>query len=303
MDNYMKSNVSAVKYFLGAVMFITALSFMSNQTAGTITAAVVEGQEDAADTISHWDMPQAEEMPVATTGETYTAEYDRDGWPTRGYLSSDEVRGNHLGSKSLKVRFRKRLTRTYKDFIDTMGKKAVEISVHFSKNKGIDIPPSVILAQAISESRYGTSRLAVEGKNYFGVQYRGNRRGVKGPIPAKDADHNKDIKTYKFANYESTWWSLYHHADLLKRVYAKRLVKVDIPLREQWMAALCGCDDSRMLAADAKAERIGKGYYYAAACEYIASDGKTSKYVATLKYLIRLYKLDKLDDEWLRRKR
>ena len=119
---------------------------------------------------------------------------------------------------------------------------------------------------------------------------------------AKDMDHKKKLRTYGFAKYESTWWSLFHHAMLLKKTYSRRLLKADIPLREQYFAAICGCDDSRMLASDAKAERTGGGYYYAAACEYVAKDGKTSKYVATLKYLVRLHNLNKLDEEWRARK-
>jgi flagellum-specific peptidoglycan hydrolase FlgJ len=305
MNDYMKGNLRAARYFGMAMMMIVAFSFMANQVPGTAAASVAVGLSVAPDsTLLENVDTMSSDMPVATEGEDYgKAFYDLDGYPTRGYLSSDEVKGLHLKSDKMKDRFKKRLAKVYNDFVDTMGQKALDISVHFSKNKGIDIPPSVILAQAISESRYGTSRLAVQGNNYFGIQYRKKKRGITGPIKALDADHNKELKSYKFAHYKTPWWSLYHHASLLKHMYAKRLIKVDIPLREQWHAAICGCDDSRMLAEDAKAERTGKGFYYAAACEYVARDGKTSKYVATLQYLTRLHKLDKLDQEWEKLKR
>lgn len=300
MSQYLNGRVKDLRYIFWAVIAIMAFSVISSKFPEPIYAAVEKGKEDV-DSLGATDSTTL--LTVGTSDEEYDKLYDKDGYPRRGYLSSSEVQGKHIKSKSIKAAFKKRLARVYMDFIDTMGQKALDIAVHFSKNKGVDIPPSVILAQAISESRYGTSRLAVQGNNYFGVQYHKRKRGIKGPIVAKDADHKKKVKQYNFAHYETPWWSLFHHAMLLKNLYGRRLLNADIPLRERWFAAICGCQDSRMLAKDSKHQRMAGGFYYAAACEYIASDGKTSKYVATLKYIVRTYKLEKLDQEWERLKR
>lgn len=224
--------------------------------------------------------------------------YDADGWSLRGYMSSHELRGNHIKDEATKARFKKRKARVQRDFIDSMSAKALDIAIKYN------VPPSLIVAQAYIESAYGTSRLAVTANNHFGMQYRGKRRGVKGKIPAKDKDKNGDYQKYDMNLYESTWWDLYHHAATLNGRYAKRVLDADIPIHKRWAAALCGCEDSRLLASDGKKqETVPGGFYYAAACGWKAQDGKTSKYVADIIYFVRLFHLEKLDHQWERQQK
>ena len=308
MTHDIKQQWGAAKVLILAVMLIVAFSFMSNEVVGTKDSAVIGGHTIGADTISHWDMPMDSvdakpAMAIATDGEDHSDELDADGWPVRHYVDKNTWDGDHIKGRKAKRRFEKRKAKIMKDFVDTMGRKAVEMSLYFSKNKGVDIPPSVIMAAAINEARFGTSRLAVLGHNYFGVQYRGKRKGIVGSMPAKDQDYKGETKTYSFAKYASPWWGLYHYADLIKRGYAHRLVKGDIALRDQYFGALCGCDDTRMLASDATEERVSGGHYYAAACENTASDEKTALYVASMRWAVRAYKLHKLDEQWMKLKR
>lgn len=236
-----------------------------------------------------------DEFPFAASGEVQSLYpnqgYDKDGWSLRGYMHSEEMKAMHIKDKATKVRFINRKAKVQRDFLDSMARKVLDVGI---KN---NIPPSIILAQAIIESNFGTSRLAYQGNNFFGIQYRGKNRAVIGKIKAIDKNHKGKSKNYAFNHYKTTWWALHHYAQLLNRKYKKRLLVADIHIRESWMAALCGCQDTRMLASDAAAQRKG-GFYYAGACEWTANDGKTSRYVATLRYIINKYNLDKLDDQW-----
>ena len=222
--------------------------------------------------------------------ELYGGGYDSIGRAERGYHSYKEWGARHL-SGAIKRQFMVWKKEYIKDWVDSMSGKAMTIAKKF------DIPPSVILAQAYVESMTGQSRLSVTANNLFGHKYKqsdSKKRGIKGYMIAHD-----DSPTDRFRVFESHYWSLYHHGQLLDKSYRPHLVKADIPVREQWMGALCGCPDKRMRAADAGKTR----WMYASACKWKANDGKTSKYVASLRYIIRLYNLEKLDIEWQRTRR
>jgi flagellum-specific peptidoglycan hydrolase FlgJ len=74
------------------------------------------------------------------------------------------------------------------------------------------VPSSVKLAQAILESGSGTSRLAKNANNYFGIKYSKNIKGVVGKYLAKEGWFSK------FQNKEAGWTA---HSLLLKRRYPK----------------------------------------------------------------------------------
>lgn len=218
--------------------------------------------------------------------------YDKDGWSLRGYMSSSELRGDHLKTAEAKAKLHQRKKQVIKDFIDSMSYKAKRICRKY------DFPPSILVAQAYLESAYGTSRLAVKANNFFGHMMHKDftDRGLKGKIKAYDRNIKGKLKSYYFRVYESQWWSMYYHVNMIKNNYAYRMPK-NLNKRDAYLAALCGCKDSRMLADDsAKTAKSKNGYLYAGSCAWKAKDGVTSRYIAELKYIIRLYNLEKLDE-------
>lgn len=225
----------------------------------------------------------------AAASEEYKEGYDADGFPYRGYMSAKELSGAHVSSPDARVRFQNRLYKLKQDFVDTMSVKALEVC------KNTLVPPSILVAQSIIETAHGTSRLKHKANNFFGHTFKSsdvNKRGIIGYIPATDKDKHGKSSMHKFRIYKSAWWSLKHHVWLLENNYAHRR-KGKGPDREQWMAALCGCN-SDMNYVDAKKAR----YLYAGACAWAAKDGVTCRYVSELRFIIKLYKLDKLDTTW-----
>ena len=76
-------------------------------------------------------------------------------------------------------------------FIESMKKCIAYINLDLSKEQ--QVPSALIIAQAIVESDYGTSRFAREGNNIFGVRI-WSKNGI---LPQKqDASINWRIKTY-----------------------------------------------------------------------------------------------------------
>lgn len=309
MNDKIKADYKAAKDFLAIVILGGLISLMAAQKEPMQGATASLGFEQVDS--SEWESPLISKSDTsmeridstktdafhAGADEKYPdVGYDADGWSLRGYMSCYELSGKHLKGKRAKRRFGLRKAKVQRDFIDSMSDKALDIAIKY------DVPPSVIVAQAYIESAFGTSRMAVLANNHFGMQYRGPKRGLKGKIHCKDRDHHGRLKEYDMNVYETTWWDLYYHAQLIKGLYGRKLLDADVPLHTRWAATLCGCNDSRLLASDAKATRNKGGKYYAAACEYAAKDGKTSKYVATVNYIVRLFNLQKLDAEWLMRR-
>ena len=221
------------------------------------------------------------------------AGYDEDGWSLRGYMSSHEMAGKHLNRDMDKLqRFEQRKAKERAKFVEDISYKAKRMARRF------DVPASILAAQAILETNYGTSRLCNVANNMFGHMGGPTEtsRGIAGSIKAYDRNIGGVLKTYYFRVYESLWWSMWNHMSLLEDKYSHRRIKAKTS-RESYMAALCGCKDSRMLASDAMAEANRKGgFLYAGACAWTASDGVTSRYIAELKFIIEKHKLDKLDE-------
>ena len=218
--------------------------------------------------------------------------YDEDGWSLRGYMSSKEFHGSHLNGDPVKMeKLRKRISKERQLFIDDISKNSKDLAKKFN------IPASIIAAQAILESGYGTSRLANIANNLFGHMGGPTEtsRGISGSVKAYDKNINGKLIRYSFRKYESRWWSMWNHAVLLEKTYAPRLINIPNK-REAWLAAICGCSDSRMLASDSKKLADKGGYLYASACAWPASDGVTSRYVAELRTIIESYNLISLDE-------
>lgn len=239
------------------------------------------------------DKPKEQEYLHAGSDEIYPdMGYDEDGWSKRGYMSTSEFHGSHLnGNQEKLAKLRTRISKERQAFIDDISKNAKDLANKFN------VPASIIAAQAILESGYGTSRLANVANNLFG--HMGGKtetsRGISGSVKAYDKNINGKTISYHFRKYESRWWSMWNHVQLLNKTYAPRLINISNK-REAWLAAICGCSDSRMLASDSKKLADKGGYLYASACAWPASDGVTSRYVAELRHIINCYNLAKLDE-------
>jgi hypothetical protein len=223
--------------------------------------------------------------------------YDENGWSLRGYMSSYELKGKHCTTPESIVKFKNEFERRKQVFVDTITERILEVC------KGTSVPPSIVIAQAIIESAHGMSRLKIQANNMFGHMYHEGScigpfhengcKGIDDKIKAFDRNVNGKLKSYYFRKYQSVWWCIKYHIWLLENGYKGRRIKAKTD-RESWLAALCGCKDSRMLASDSKKS----SYLYAGACAWEANDGKTSSYVENLRFIIKLYNLQKVDEIW-----
>jgi len=208
-------------------------------------------------------------------------DYNSLGLPVdRFWLTRNEWQGKHIKEMPIDYTKRKLLMERFKvwkkchikSFINDMLRAAVKEHETFPQ-----IPPSLIVAQAIIETNFGLSRLALQGNNYFGHKYRG-KDTTKFMIAADDSP------TDRFTKYKSTWFSLRHHTrNVLMRLYYPRC-KGESDLNS-WLNALCGA----MTAKESK-KFVAKGnYVYATSC-------MTKKcYSQKLKDIIKFYNLEIYD--------
>jgi len=83
-----------------------------------------------------------------------------------------------------------------------------------SEMKRTGIPASITLAQAIVESKYGTSTLATSSNNHFGIKCKSNWEGKR--YYFKDDDYqNGRLVPSCFRSYEDPVQSYYDHSDFL----------------------------------------------------------------------------------------
>jgi uncharacterized FlgJ-related protein len=213
--------------------------------------------------------------------EVKNTDYNSLGLPVdRYWMTRKEWQGKHIKLMSINNAKKRLLMQRFKawkrnhmqEFIDEMLRAAVKEHETFPQ-----IPPSLIVAQAIIETNFGLSKLALQGNNYFGHKYRG-KDTTKFLVAADDSP------TDKFTKYKSTWYSLRHHTrNVLMRLYYPRC-KGESDLNS-WLNALCGA----MTAKESK-EFVEKGnYVYATSC-------MTEKcYSQKLKSIIETYNLDIFD--------
>jgi hypothetical protein len=206
------------------------------------------------------------------------AKYNSLGLPKgRYWMTSHEWHGKHI--KSMKIsRTKKRLLYTrFKSwkqnhidaFINDMKDAAYEEHKVFPQ-----IPASLIVAQAILETNFGLSKLAVEGNNFFGHKYRGSDADAY--IVAAD-----DSPTDRFTKYRSTWYSMRHHTkNVLMKIYYQR-TNGDYSI-DSWLNALCGA-----MTAEKSKVFVNKGNrVYATSCMTEVC------YAQKLKRIIELYELE-----------
>jgi len=76
------------------------------------------------------------------------------------------------------------------------------------------IPASITMAQAIVESRYGTSTLATKSNNHFGIKCKGGWEGKTFYFKDDDYRHGRLVKSC-FRGYDDSVQSYYDHSDFL----------------------------------------------------------------------------------------
>ena len=174
----------------------------------------------------------------------------RDG---RAWFTRDEFRGRHLQDSSYAMR------KAFKEWKDNHQKRFLEYIIKgaIEEQKVSGIPYQLVVAQAILESQYGTSKLAVLGCNLFGVK----KKGGNGPSIMISDDSPTDL----FNVYRSNWESLRHHSKVLNGKYRARLKSKD-PSLEEWVNCLCGCESSPCNTEKSRKFVEAGGQVYATSC-------------------------------------
>ncbi len=86
--------------------------------------------------------------------------------------------------------------------------------IAISEMQRTGIPASITLAQAVVESRYGTSTLAKQSNNHFGIKCKGDWKGKS--VYHKDDDYqNGQLIHSCFRGYDDPVQSYYDHSDFL----------------------------------------------------------------------------------------
>ncbi|MGB1206721.1 MAG: glucosaminidase domain-containing protein [Chitinophagales bacterium] len=118
---------------------------------------------------------------------------------------------------------------TIEEYIDTYKGFAM------SEMKRTQIPASIILSQAILESRFGNGYLALKGNNHFGIKCRSNWKGTR--IYRKD-----DAPNECFRKYENATDSYIDHSNLLlNSENYQKLFQYSNNDYENWAAGLKAC--------------------------------------------------------------
>ncbi len=103
------------------------------------------------------------------------------------------------------------------------------------------IPASITMAQAIVESRYGTSTLSVKSNNHFGIKCKGGWEGKTFYFKDDDYRHGRLVKSC-FRGYEDSVQSYYDHSDfLMENPRYGILFKLDRTDYKGWAKGLKKC--------------------------------------------------------------
>lgn len=119
---------------------------------------------------------------------------------------------------------------TVQEYCDKYGEEARK------QMKKYGIPASITLAQGILESGYGSSYLAIEARNHFGIK--AYSRGWTGPVVKCD-DDAKDEPFCKFKTVEEGYE--YHSTFLRNNTRYNPLFTLDIRDYESWANGLKKC--------------------------------------------------------------
>lgn len=140
--------------------------------------------------------------------KTYTNKHQRNDFPAPASLGN--VVSTNL-APAAPEELRKEQVRAY---IDRYSKAAVGEMDKFG------IPASITMAQAIIESRSGTSILAVQNNNHFGIKCF-SKKCPDGHCSNHTDDHHKDF----FRIYAGSWESFREHSTFLMKNSYRKLLK------------------------------------------------------------------------------
>ena len=129
----------------------------------------------------------------------------------------------------------------------------IDISVEEMERTGI--PASITLAQAIVESGWGQSRIAVEGNNFFCIKC---NNGWEGPgLQEWDDDPEKSC----FRKYDNVVQSFFDHSDfLVENIRYQPLFQLDKLDYKAWAKGLKDCGYATHPQYDEKLVEVIEGY-------------------------------------------
>lgn len=254
LSEFVKNKFKLFTYFL-TVLLLVIIYFTLEHNSSNNTQQYIENKDTVEIKISLVDTQAVyagryDTVPTNSTKvKSNKSKYFKNGSPIgRNWLTLDEWKGNHCKSFAQRKAFKKWKRHQIDSFIEYMSQAAVVETRVFP-----DIPPELIVAQAILESNFGKSKLASQANNYFGHKYRGNNANLF--VVAHD-----DSPYDKFSIYRSTWFSLRGHSHLLMNKYRKRISGK--PTLNNWLYALCG----GLTAEQSKEWRDKGNTVYATSC-------------------------------------
>lgn len=118
------------------------------------------------------------------------------------------------------------------------------------------IPSSVTLSQMAHESEFGTSALAVKGKNFFGIKCSRDWLASGKPYSL----HHDERPNEKFCNYRSAKESMEHHSRLLTNSRYKKYCSFPPTDYHSWLVGLIRAGYASPKGYVAACERIIKQY-------------------------------------------
>lgn len=274
---------------------LSAFTIMITTTLCCIVVILTYNEENKMITSTDFDLDEDAELYQLTDVKTELVhagrfdkvpvgtKYDRMGLPTdRKWLTASEWQGKHLKDPVDKSMFKTWKVIHMNTFINYISKAALDETKVPEYSK---ITPSLISAQAILESAFGLSRVAVIADNLYG------HKCHSCPDSSDFIIAHDDSADDKFKVKSSRWVSIRDHSKLLMSKYFHRIPKnrQANPDIKDWLDALCNC--GRELSVEkAKAAHDRGEYSYATSC-YTGKDG----YAKKIMNYIKSYKLDKLD--------
>jgi flagellum-specific peptidoglycan hydrolase FlgJ len=149
-------------------------------------------------------------------------------------IVEDLIEKNLEKENSLKIdgKFLQQWVDTYAPKMEEQERRFIArfMEVAFLEKEKYSIPITIKLSQGLLESGAGTSKLARQTNNYFGIKW---YRGYYGE-ELKGMNLHDDKPTDIFCKYPNAWTSFRHHSKFLQRQNYKNLPWSDIYDYEKW---------------------------------------------------------------------
>jgi flagellum-specific peptidoglycan hydrolase FlgJ len=282
-------NLIGLLIYTVAVVYVKNVEF-NDTTKETLTRGEII-TNTVIDTVYIKEKPQQVTKQVKQPAIKKTAEiwagaaetisgtnYDLNGLPVgRKWLTSKEYKGDHIDALPVTNKQKRLIKERFKTWKSNHIKTFVKWISDAAKVEGKlkNIPPSLIAAAAILESNYGLSRLAVQGRNLYGIKYRGKDKS-KFLVVADDTPKDR------FHIFPSYWFSIRNYTNVLNARYKSRLKSNNL---SGWLCSICGGET----VAESKKFVKNGGYVYATSCL------NNPQYNKKLLRIIKTYDLQRLD--------